>query len=752
MAEEQSKPQGLTEEIAAAIMTANMDDLSRLGAICSTLEEIADRLQETHPLCAALAASLNAGLENIILDDYGDLDDPLDIVAQGIALLQRAQSEFERTGQEVFDDPNALQEVNRLSGVEVEVAGEAGSGGENADDQEALTPEAMIAAGLETGVGQTADDDLEDGDAEADDEALTPASFSMAAIDPDLFTDFFSEAMGHLDTAENTLLTLENSPEDSELLNLVFRAFHTIKGAAGFLNLDDIIHVSHVVEDVLDSARKNQLVITSSILDVVLESVDLLKALLEDAALQLKGGEAPPRETAAFVAKVEAVSSGKAPAAESPATASQTAATPPAVPAAPQEASQPAAGRNGQQGSADQHFVRVGTEKLDHLVDLVGELVITQTQVSQSTDVVFSTNQKLGKDVSQLSKTTKDIQEIAMSLRMVPIRGTFERMARIVRDLTRKCGKEVEFQMVGEDTELDKNVVEELVDPLTHMVRNAVDHGVETPEERQTVGKSAKGVVRLEAYHQGGNIVIEMKDDGQGLNREKILQKAIERGLVRENGELSDREVYDLIMRPGFSTAETVSDISGRGVGMDVVRRNIEQLQGKVEVDSQTGQGSTFTIRLPLTLAIIDGMIIGVGQERYILPLTSIVRSFRPSQDDVSTVMNRGEMVQVQGELFPLVRLHQRFEVSPLFHNPCDGLVVLIDAEGEQYCLLVDELVGMQQVVIKALEEKVRGERCLAGCAILGDGQVGLILDPQGLAFESNGKSQLETAALSATA
>ncbi|MDP6699062.1 MAG: chemotaxis protein CheA, partial [Candidatus Latescibacteria bacterium] len=355
------------------------------------------------------------------------------------------------------------------------------------------------------------------------------------------------------------------------------------------------------------------------------------------------------------------------------------------------------------------------------------------TQVSQNPDVITTDNQKLSKDISQLMKISNDLQEITMSMRMVPIRATFERMARMVRDLARKCDKQIEFSMTGEDTELDKNVVEEIVDPLTHMVRNACDHGVETPEDRTKAGKSEKGQVSLHAYHKGGNFVIELRDDGSGINRDRVYEKAVERGLFADGEQLSDEQVYDLIFHPGLSTADKISDVSGRGVGMDVVRRNIERLRGKVEVQSAPGKGSVFAIRLPLTLAIIDGMVIGVGQERYILPLTSIISSLRPVPEQICTVMEQGEMVKVQDELFPLVRMHERFDIEPRYTNPCEGLVVLIEAEGNRCGLLVDELVGLQQVVIKGLNEDLRNDPCLSGCAILGDGRIGLILDANGL-------------------
>jgi two-component system chemotaxis sensor kinase CheA len=306
-------------------------------------------------------------------------------------------------------------------------------------------------------------------------------------------------------------------------------------------------------------------------------------------------------------------------------------------------------------------------------------------------------------------------------------------MARMVRDLARKCGKQVNFHMSGEETELDKNMVEELVDPLTHMVRNAVDHGIELPDERKKQGKIEQGAVSLAACHKGGSVVIELRDDGKGLDHERIRKKAVERGLLGPEENLSEEQIYDLIFKPGFSTAEQVSDVSGRGVGMDVVRRGIEKLRGKVEISSEPNKGSTFSIHLPLTLAIIDGMVVCVGNERYIIPLTSIVRSMRPLQTEIFTIKNEGEMVKVQGDLFPLIRLHKSFDVKPKSEKPWESLVILVESELGRCCLLVDDLVGIQQVVIKGLDEEFRHKKKLSGCTILGDGRVGLILDVNGL-------------------
>jgi two-component system, chemotaxis family, sensor kinase CheA len=347
----------------------------------------------------------------------------------------------------------------------------------------------------------------------------------------------------------------------------------------------------------------------------------------------------------------------------------------------------------------------------------------------QDPDLQHLRDGRLGRNLAQLSRITDELQRTAMSLRMVPIRSTFQKMNRLVRDLASRQGKQVELVLSGEDTELDRTIVEELNDPLVHMIRNSIDHGIEKPEVRLAKGKSAQGIIRLSAGHQGGNIVIKIQDDGSGLNRERILAKAIDQGMVNPNENLTEGAIFQLIFAPGFSTAEIVTDISGRGVGMDVVRRNIEKLRGKIEIESTPGQGSTFTIFLPLTLAIIDGLLVGVGKQRFILPTLLVRESFRPVASMISTVHSRAEMIQVRGKLSPMLRLHEYFNVPPRSTNPTQGIIVVVGTERDQRCLLVDDLLGKQEVVIKSLGETFKQNRAIAGAAILGDGCVGLILN-----------------------
>jgi two-component system chemotaxis sensor kinase CheA len=378
--------------------------------------------------------------------------------------------------------------------------------------------------------------------------------------------------------------------------------------------------------------------------------------------------------------------------------------------------------------------VRVDADRLDLLVDTIGELVIAEAMISQSRALRESDSLELPRNLDHLDKICRELQQIGMSLRMVPVRPTFQKMARLVRELARKSDREIEFTMVGDDTELDKSVVDKIGDPLVHMLRNAVDHGIESdPRERIEAGKSAAGHVVLRAFHKGGNIVIEVEDDGRGLDREAILAKAVERGLVKDGASLADREIFSLIFEPGFSTAKQVTDVSGRGVGMDVVRRNVEELRGTVEVSSVPGRGTTIRFKLPLTLAIIDGMVVIAGGERYIIPTLNVVRLVRPDSGDYCTVLDRGEMIDFEGELIPLVRIHRLFGVRNAHERVSEGVVIVVESDGRRLGLLTDDLIGQQQIVIKTLGNQVQGTEGLAGGAIMSDGNVALIMDIAGL-------------------
>jgi two-component system chemotaxis sensor kinase CheA len=360
-------------------------------------------------------------------------------------------------------------------------------------------------------------------------------------------------------------------------------------------------------------------------------------------------------------------------------------------------------------------------------------MVIAQSLVKHDPDLATGLKPRLARNLSQLARITDDVQRTAMSMRMIPIGQLFQKTGRLVRDLSRKYGRQVDLDLQGEDTELDRNIVEELADPLMHMVRNAIDHGIEMPEDRVRAGKPAAARLTLKAGHQAGHIIIQVSDDGRGLDHEKILRKAREKKLIAPGAELGESEIFNLIFQPGFSTAEKVTDVSGRGVGMDVVRKQVQKLRGRVDASSVPGQGTSFLMKLPLTLAIIDGLVVGVGKQRYIVPIFAVREMLKPSQDAISTVQGTHEMALVRGALVPVVRLHQRFHVKPRFEQPWESLLIVSESGGRQFCLMVDELIGKQEVVIKSLGETMRNIRGVAGGAILGDGRVGLILDLEGL-------------------
>ncbi len=379
--------------------------------------------------------------------------------------------------------------------------------------------------------------------------------------------------------------------------------------------------------------------------------------------------------------------------------------------------------------------IRVDISKIDALINMVGELVITQSMLGMLGEDLSTANvERMREGLAQLERHTRELQESVMQIRMLPISFTFSRFPRLVHDLSAKMGKQIELKMTGENTEVDKTVIEKIGDPLVHLVRNSLDHGIESPEKRLVAGKPETGTVELNAFHRGGNIIIEIRDDGKGLDRERILAKAVERGLVAEDGSLSDQEIYELIFMPGFSTAEVVSDVSGRGVGMDVVRRNINELGGNIEIESEPGQGSAFIIRLPLTLAILDGQTVAVGDETYIVPLVSIVESIQVRQEMINLVAGKGETFKLRGEYLPIVRLHEVFGVeSAKSRALTEGLLVVVEAEGARCGLFVDDLLGQQQVVIKSLEANYQKVEGISGATILGDGSVALILDIPGL-------------------
>jgi two-component system chemotaxis sensor kinase CheA len=566
------------------------------------------------------------------------------------------------------------------------------------------------------GIGKDAAPVPPDGKADEETDAL--------AADPSLVEGFLAESQDHLAKAESFLLELGADLGNLDHLNGVFRCYHSIKGVAGFLGFRNIVALAHEMETRLDQARTGKIRFGETDLDLLLEGNDCLVQMMDG----MKAAGQPYRESVPpchgpFLAKLVAAAAGA-----QPGTADTGTAKPEARAAAPGKPGQEDSGQRGAARSSD--TIRVPVDRLDQLIDCIGEAVIANAMVAGDPLLSGSQDASLRKKVARAALIMRQIQQQSMSLRMVSVRPLFQKLARLVRDLAPKAGKRVQLEMAGEETELDKSVVENLGDPLIHMIRNALDHGVEAPADRLAAGKPEVARLGLRAYHQGGNIHIELEDDGRGLDTSRILAKAVERGLARPEDHLGEEEIRQFIFHPGFSTAEKVTDISGRGVGMDVVKRNIEALRGSIEIASRPGLGTRFTIRLPLTLAIIDGMVVRVGSNRYIIPTLAILESFKPKPERLSSLLGRGELVDVRGSQLRLLRLGPVLGEMDACRNPADGIAMVVeDVARKRAALLVDEIVDQQQVVIKGMGEGMGQVPCVSGAAIMSSGTVSLILD-----------------------
>ena len=602
--------------------------------------------------------------------------------------------------------------------------------------------------------------------------------------DPEITADFISEANEHFEISDENLLILENDPENEEAIACIFRAFHTIKGTTSFLGLPPISELAHKAENLLDEVRKKHLDFDGAVVDATFNALDLLKTMTRDLENALSAGEhfIPNTEMPAVFEQLKSALAGEngapaaagakaGPGAAKPEEASVSDNGPSADPAAGEETTpdpapdlEPGAspapqapgssGSSGAAAAADEpkspaangggggttvgksvkQTMKIDADRIDLLLETIGELVIVESIVTQEAALRQGESRELERNLGQLTKITRSLQDMGMSMRLIPIDNTFRKMGRLVRDLAKKSGKKIELVMEGRETELDKSMVEKLGDPLVHMVRNAVDHGIEhTTADREAAGKNPTATIRLKAYHQGGNIHIDIQDDGRGLDREAIAAKAIDRGLISSADNMSDEEIFVLIFEPGFSTAQQITDVSGRGVGMDVVKSNIESMRGNVRIASEKGVGSTFTLVLPLTMAIIDGMILRVGSERYILPLLSIIESFQPTKGMISTVSGKGETVPFRNRLLPLFRLGRLFHISDAQSEPENALVVVVEDAGRMVALMVDELLGQNQTVIKNLGQGLKDVEGIAGASIMADGRPGLIIDVNGL-------------------
>jgi two-component system, chemotaxis family, sensor kinase CheA len=704
-------------------------DIPSSGKFMNRLEEI---IKTAEPLSMAalidVATALNHLLEKMVFDTLKDKEGGFSAFENGIALMQK-------------------------------IAQLAGQGNDCRSD---VQPFLEIVASL-TGVSALRGMDS----ASVVPEQETPVAEEKTQIsDLSLASDFVTEGLEYIDEIEVNILNLEQNPEDMDCINAIFRPFHSIKGVAGFLNLEKIRDLAHNLENLLDKARNNEMRVSPPLIDVILDGADALKALILRLKEEIEGQPPSPLQIdlAVLLQRIRAVEKGdqEAPAKRklgeilvSEGVLAQDDVD--QVLMVPKESSKKIgeilieegrattkqvsqALRKQVEQATDSSTLRVDTHKLDDLIDMVGELVITQSMIQQDLSRQVNADKSLMRDIALFFRITSSLQRTSMSLRMIPIRQTFQRMARLIRDLAKKAGKIVNVEMVGEETEIDRNMVDEIYNPLVHMVRNAVDHGLEIPEDRVKAGKPEKGAISLRAYHRGGNIVIEISDDGRGLNRQKILEKALEKGMISDVADIAEQDIYRMILLPGLSTAEKITDVSGRGVGMDVVKQSVEKLRGKMDIESRPGEGTTFITRFPLTLAIIDGMMVKVGQEIYIIPTMAIRRTLRPSREQYNVVVNKGETINVMGQLLSLVRLSDVLGGGSARVNPWEAIVVVVEGANRTKCLLVDEVIGKAEVVIKSLGSGLKHIRGVSGGAILGDGRVGLILDPEGLFELSEGK------------
>lgn len=690
----------LIEQAACSTNMLSPTDFSELDKLQHILDEIKENIADISEgpvqlLEQAKGSSCEASelLQKILQNEVEDTSKSIQLITQSVSALQGLIEQIEQASEE--------------------------------------TPEAADPEETET----TADENTEAGSQQS----------SIPEEDVPLVLDFIAESGEHIESAEAGLLELETKPDDNEVLNQIFRAFHTIKGMAGFLNLTEIGSLAHSAENLLDLARKGELILAGENMDVVFESIDMLKKMIASLKESVEAGKAVLLQDnlPQLLAKLKSVAQGQslADSLNTPQgqkndkkldeileSKEKKQAIKDESWAQNRRGETPRRSGSERRATADEK-IKVSTSRLDTLINMTGELVIAQLMIAEEAKTNLASEHQLGRKVVHQSKIVRELQELSMSMRMVPIAGVFQKMARLVRDLSHKAGKDIIFSTQGEETELDRNIVDKIADPLVHMVRNSVDHGVESAEERVKAGKNPEGQIELRAFHQAGNIVIEIEDDGKGLDKERILQKAIENGIVDAGQELADDEIYKLIFHAGLSTAQKVTSVSGRGVGMDVVKKNIDSLRGKIDITSTKGKGTIFTIRMPLTLAIIDGQIVKIGDQRYVIPINSIIRTLKPEANQLSSVQNRGEIVTIRGQLLPLVRLYKLFNAIPTTEDPTRALLVIVEEDGKKCCLLVDELLGQQQVVIKSLGEGLGKAKGVSGGAIMGDGKVSLILD-----------------------
>jgi len=566
---------------------------------------------------------------------------------------------------------------------------------------------------------------------------------SSICEDQELLESFLAEATELLEKIDDDLVTLEQSPCDMDLLNRIFRSIHTVKGAASFLEFELLVKVTHNTEDVLNKLRRGEMALSPGLMDVILEAVDLVKVLIND----IKGEEIKERPIDGIIERLVAVmAESLCPEPVQTADQSLTAReapptpTPVPVPGDDQPAPRPGTPRTNGEELTDKSTVRIDVKRVDDLMNQVGELVLERNRMIQLTsDYQNETNLAVfGEELAKLSKrmnfVTSELQMQVLKMRLIPVGNVFKKFPRIVRNLARDLGKLVDLQVCGEETELDRSVVDEISDPLIHLLRNALDHGLETPEERTAAGKTPTGTIILAARHEGNRIIISIKDDGRGIDCERVAAKALEKGLITPDqlAGMSRREIFDLLFLPGFSTKEQASDLSGRGVGMDVVRTNIEKLNGIIDIKSTRGEGSEFILTLPLTLAIIQSLLVEVERETYSIPLSAVLETLRVKEEDFHSIGGR-KVLKLRDSVLPLLGLDAAFDVKRDTRRGDYCYVVVVGVAEKRIGLVVSRLLGQQEVAIKSLGKYLGNIAGIAGSTIMGDGRVALIIDPSKL-------------------
>lgn len=537
----------------------------------------------------------------------------------------------------------------------------------------------------------------------------------------DIIRDFISESRENIESAEEALLKLETNPHDKESINKVFRCFHTIKGTSSFIGLSFISEFAHHVENLLVKIRDGKIPFTKGCADISLKSIDTIKLLLNDVERALDDSSfniKKPKDYDYIIEKLQKPEELIKDFKEESTTQNN-------INESETTKNQEQLKNHDEQ--LEEKTIRVKIEKLDRLIDTIGEMSITFSMILQS--IEESKNHDMIKKAHQLEKIVRELQELGMSMRMVPIKNMFNKMQRLARDLSRKMNKEIILKISGEDTEIDRNMINAVEEMLVHMVRNSIDHGIEPSDERIKTGKNPKGTINLRAYNADGNVVFEIEDDGRGLNKEKILKKAIEKNLIKADTQLSESEIFELIFLPGFSTAEKISDVSGRGVGMDVVKKGVESLRGKIDVKSQENKGTLFRLKFPLTMAVTDGMLVKVDGEIYVIPVNTVNILAKIEEGKIYTINTKDEVFHLRGEILPVFRMRKILSKK---NQDYDGMFVIINDKDRKVALMVDEVIGKQQVVAKPLVGIKNFPGILGGC-ILGDGKVAVIIDPQGI-------------------